>query len=311
MPGLSQATDTVLMLRPAAFGFNSETAASNAFQHDDAASKPSEIARAARHEFDALRQELARASVRVLCYKDTLEPPKPDAVFVNNWISMHRSGDLVLYPMLTPTRRLEVRPELVSSLVSTCGFVRVHDCTDPTILGGVLEGTGSLVLDRVDRAAYACLSPRTERAAVLELCRRLDYEAVIFAAADARGRPIYHTNVILSIGGDFALVCLEAFAAGRDEVASKLEATGHELLPLPLVAMGGFAANMLELSSTAGERLLVGSTRAFDSLPGETRARLEGKLKFVTVPLPTIERYGGGSARCMLAEVHAPDEASS
>ena len=304
-----QAADTVLMLRPAAFGFNTETSASNVFQQHDARDA-SAVARLARAEFGVFERALTQAGVRVVVYDDTAEPRKPDAVFVNNWITTHRSGDLVLYPMQAPTRRLEVRRELADALAVEYGFARIHDLTDPATLGGVLEGTGSLVFDRAARVAYACLSPRTERAAVIELCRLLRYEAIIFTAA-VTNRPIYHTNVVLSVGSDFALVCLAAFTSAREEVVARLEATGHEVRPISSQAMRGFAANVLERRSKQGERLLAGSARALESLPSAARDALAARLSFVTAPLPTIEFYGGGSARCMIAEVYAPDTASA
>lgn len=299
-------TDRVLMLRPAAFGFNVATSTSNLLQQEDATRQPSEIARAALAEFDALKLSLEQAGVHVVCHEDTPQPQKPDAVFPNNWISMHRSGDLVLYPMLAENRRAELRRDIVALLASEYGWPRIHDFSDPATLGGVLEGTGSLVLDRVARVAYACLSPRTQQAAVNEFCRRLEYEPQIFRAEDASGRPIYHTNVLLTLGLDFALLCLDAAGADSVGLARKLEAGGRELLPISMQAMLGFAANMLEVKNAAGDRLLVCSTRALASLPRAARRRLEGRLRFVTAPLTTIERYGGGSARCMLAEIFAP-----
>lgn len=300
----------VLMMRPRSFGFNRETAKSNAFQHDGGGLEASVIAARAQHEFEGLAAALRHRGVRVVCLDDTPAPPKPDAVFPNNWLSLHAEGDAILYPMLVPSRRAEARLDVLDILATEHGlsWPRVHDLRDPAVLGGALEGTGSLVLDRCSRIAYASLSPRTESTAVQAFCRRFDYEPVVFHAGDAAGRSVYHTNVVMTLGERFAVVCLDAVhdARERQTLVTRLEATNHEVLPIVVAQMSSFAGNLLELAGTRGERLLVASAAAFDALDEATRTRLARHATFVTAPLPTIEHYGGGSARCMLVELEGP-----
>lgn len=301
----------VLMLRPCAFGFNPGTAPTNTFQCDDGTLTPSEIGRRGREEFDGLAAALRAHGVRVVCIDDTPEPPKPDAVFANNWLSLHAEGDAILYPMHAPSRQAEARLDVLDILAAVHGLVwpRVHDLRDPAVLGGALEGTGSLVLDRRHRIAYASLSPRTEGRAVRAFCARFDYEPVVFRADDAGGRPVYHSNVVMTLGEGFAVVCLAAIAdtAERGRLVARLEATGHAPIAISRAEMARFAGNLLELTNDRGERLIVGSAAALASLDPATRERLAAQASLVAAPLPTIERYGGGSARCMLVELEAPD----
>lgn len=301
---------SVLMVRPCSFGFNRETASSNRFQQDDPAVDAAAIQDAAITEFEGLAVALRVAGVQVIAIDDTLEPRKPDAVFPNNWISFHAEGDVILYPMLAPSRRVEARLDVLDILARQYGlhWPRLHDMRDPAVLGGVLEGTGSLVLDRRERVAYAAVSPRTEPAAVAAFCRRFDYAPVLFRAVDAAGQPVYHTNVMMALGDAFAVVCLESIAsdAERATVGARLEASGRTVLPISLRQMGRFAANLLALRGHDGQSLLVGSDAAADALGRELRARVEAHARLVTAPLHTIERFGGGSARCMLAEVDPP-----
>ncbi len=302
-----QTTATVLMVRPARFGANPETAATNAFQRGGPGDAGT-LARA-RREFDGLAAVLRANGVEVRVVEDTLEPPKPDALFPNNWLSFHADGTVVLYPMLAPSRRAEVRPEILGEL-GRAGFPAPRRVLD--LRAGAeadfLEGTGSLVLDRAARVAYACLSPRTARALVERFCAELEYRPVCFRAADARGLPIYHTNVMMSVGTRFAVVCLEALGDSEERLAlvQSLAQSGHELVPIKLSQMDEFAGNVLELRARTGEALIVLSARARAALRPEQLAVLERHARLVSADLATIEEHGGGSARCMLAEVFAP-----
>ena len=306
----SQSAAAVLMVRPACFGFNPETAESNAFQR-----KPSPSAApvgphaAALAEFDAVVSALRRAGVEVVVAEDTPEPPKPDAVFPNNWVSFHRDGRVVFYPMQAPSRRAERREALVAELARAGGF-RVSGTEDLSYReaeGKFLEGTGSLVLDRSARIAYACLSPRTDLDVLGEFAQRLDYAPVAFEAFDRRGRPIYHTNVLMAVGSGFAIVCAEAIAdlRQRAELLSRLAATGHAIVEITHAQMESFAGNCLELASPQG-RLVVMSEAAWGSLQGAQRELLERQGSVLRVAIPTIESVGGGGIRCMLAELHLP-----
>jgi hypothetical protein len=298
------------MVRPAQFGSNAETAGSNFFQRD--AQGVSDAAQRARHEFDALALALASAGVRVHQFAGQRGAGLPDEVFPNNWLSLHADGTAVLYPMLAPSRRRERRRDILDALVDSCGYRidRVVDLTHLEARGVYLEGTGSVVLDRVARVAYACLSPRTHVAALEELARALRYEVVSFGAMDAAGRPIYHTNVVLSVGTRFAALCTAAIAdAGeRRSVVARLEASGREVIDVSRAELDGFACNLLELSGTRGPVIAL-SAAALRGLAPTTRDALERHGRFVTADIRTIERLGGGSVRCMLAEVALPTTA--
>lgn len=307
-PTDAQTTSTVLMIRPARFGANAETAATNAFQRGAVAEAATVLAQA-RAEFDGLVAALRANGVEVLVLEDPPEPARPDAVFPNNWISFHADGTVVLYPLLAPSRRAEVRPEVLEELQRR-GLAAPRRVLDLRAEAGAefLEGTGSLVLDRAARVAYACLSPRTSPTLLARFCAALGYRARAFHASDARGVPIYHTNVMMAVGTRCALVGLEAIPDAREraEVAAELTATGHELVALTQAQLDEFAGNVLELRSRAGEALLVLSARARRALRPDQRAVLERHARLVSADLTTIETHGGGSARCMLAEVFAP-----
>ena len=305
----AQAAGTVLMVRPASFGWNAETAASNRFQ----ASAPTtggDAATRAVVEFDALAAALAEAGVTVFACEDRADPVCPDAVFPNNWVSLHADGTVVLYPLLARSRRRERRLDVLLELERRGGHrvVRLLDLTHHELHGRFLEGTGSVVFDHVARVAYACRSPRTDAAVLDELCAELGYEAVTFTAADRAGVPVYHTNVVLSIGTSFALVCADAVPAGeRGALFERVVAGGRRLVTIDHAQMGCFAGNVLELRAAGGARVLAASQRALDSLLPAARETLADSVeRFVAVPVPTIEDLGGGSVRCMLAEVFLP-----
>jgi len=302
-----QTAGAVLMVRPAHFGSNAETAASNFFQHPSADS--TDAALRAQREFDALALALANAGVRVHQFAGQRGAALPDEVFPNNWLSLHADGTAVLYPMLAPNRRRERRRDVLDALVDACGYRidRVVDLTGLEARGLYLEGTGSVVLDRARRIAYASLSPRTHPEALAEFAGALSYEIVPFSAVDAAGRAIYHTNVVLSLGGGFAALCTQAIpsAEERRTVVAKLEASGRALLDLSRAELESFAANVLELEGTKGPVIAL-SAAALRSLAPATRLGLERHGRLVPADVGTIERIGGGSVRCMLAEVVLP-----
>ena len=305
--GEAQAAGAVLMIRPAHFGSNDETAGSNFFQQP--AAGLSDIALRAQREFDALALALSNAGVRVHQFAGQRGAALPDEVFPNNWLSLHGDGTAVLYPLLAESRRRERRPEILSALVDSCGYWidRVVDLTKLETRGEYLEGTGSLVLDRERRVAYACLSPRTHVNALAEFGRALRYEVAPFAAVDAAGRPVYHTNVVLSLGTRFAALCTGAIpdTSQRSTIVARLEASGRALIELSMHELAHFAGNLLELKGTRGPVIAL-STAALRSLVAPTRRALEGYGELVTADIATIEHVGGGSVRCMLAEVGLP-----
>jgi hypothetical protein len=298
-----QCAGAVLMVRPASFGANPETADSNRFQRADA--RPDDTMAALR-EFDGLAARLTAAGVDVQVAEDTLEPTKPDACFPNNWVSFHADGTAVLYPMMAPSRRAERRPELFDGL-RRAGYriARTVDLSPLEARGEFLEGTGSLILDRPRRIAYACRSPRTTPAALAEFSAALGYRTVAFDALGPDGLPAYHTNVLMALGERFAVVCGVAIPDGkrRAAVLGELEASGRELIDIDVAEMNGFAGNLLALAAGSGAALIAISEAAWQALAPSKRRRLERHGSIMAAPIPTIERLGGGSVRCTIAEV--------
>ena len=301
-----QCADAVLLIRPACFGANPETVASNRFQQGAAAP---DAPHAARREFEMLASQLAEAGVAVHIADDSPEPAKPDACFPNNWVTFHDDGRVVLYPLLAASRRVERREEPLA-LLRGAGYriARTIDLTHWEQRGEYLEGTGSLVLDRCHRIAYACWSPRTTRAALADFAKRFSYRVVSFDAGGPGGHAIYHTNVMMAIGERFAVLCPDAIPdpEQRARVLQALEQTGHELIAIGIAQMNGFAGNLLALKSQQGEPLIAMSAAAWGSLAPPERRALERHGRIVTAAIPTIERHGGGSVRCMIAEVFLP-----
>jgi hypothetical protein len=304
----AQCAPAVLMVRPAHFGFNVQTAQSNRFQRQpqDGAS-----AQSARAESAVLAQALEAAGVHLCTIEDTASPIKPDAVFPNNWVSFHDDGTIVLYPMQAANRRLERRLEVLEAVEQELRFRCRHllDLSREEEAGRYLEGTGSLVLDHLERVAYACRSARTDESLVREWARAMRYEAEVFDAAGPDGAPIYHTNVMLAIGARGAVICSESvLPRDRARLLARLRASGRELIEIDYAAMHDFGGNLLELRVPAQDggtqSLLVMSARARAALGRERLARIAATVdRILDVPLPTIETVGGGGARCMLAEV--------
>jgi hypothetical protein len=295
------------MVRPAGFSVNPQTAASNAFQLRAGEAEP--VQSAVLREFDAAAETLQRTGVEVLVVEDSEEPKKPDAIFPNNWVSFHCDGTVALYPLMAPNRRAERREEILEHVVRAGAFhvSRMVDLTHRETEEKYLEGTGSLVLDRTHRVAYACSSPRTDLDVLGEFAQQLDYELMTFDAHDAEGRAIYHTNVLMAIGSSFAVLCGESIVspAQRAGVFSRLDATGHKIVEIHPSQMNNFAGNVLELVTPRGPIIAL-STTALGSLSVPQRRSLESHATLVTTPIPTIERCGGGGVRCMLAEIHLP-----
>jgi hypothetical protein len=315
-----QCADALVVVRPATFASNPETRATNAFQQDAPVPVPDpdaefrlgrrpHVREAVLHEFDQLAALLGD-ELRVHVYPDTPEPPKPDAVFPNNWFSTHADGTVVLYPMLAPSRRRERRLDLIEALGRDGPYriARIVDLSRFEAAGQFLEGTGSLVLDRAHRIAYACRSPRTHDAPLAAFAAELGYEVVAFDAVGPDAAPVYHTNVVMWIGEGVAAVCLESIPDPdqRHAVLARLGAT-HEVLEISMAQMSEYCGNMLAVRSRGGDALLEMSHRAYHALTDEQRATLRRHFRWLTAhPIYTIERLGGGSVRCMLAEVFLP-----
>ena len=305
----SQLASRVLMIRPARFQSNPQTADSNAFQTEPDAT-PAEQQRAALAEFEGLVAALRDAGIEVIVFDDTNEPHTPDSVFPNNWVSFHADGTVVLYPMEAENRRGERRIDIIDRFAAEMGFqVReVVDLSHHEADGHFLEGTGSMVLDRVNRIAYACLSSRTHLDVLGDFAQRMDYDVVAFEAVDRDGIPIYHTNVLMNIGEELAVICDAAITRDdqRAAVLERLASTGHQVIRLDFDQLEAFAGNMLELRAADGMPVVAMSQRAWDSLSNEQRERFEANGRVVTAPIDDIEDSAGGSVRCMLAEIHLP-----
>lgn len=303
-----QTSTSVLMVRPARFGFNPHTAATNAFQSHLTGLNPEEISQKAKEEFDQFVTMLRDKGIRVLVAADTWAPEKPDAVFPNNWISMHADGRVVLYPMQAESRRAERRPDILELLRQDYEVKEVIDLSAAEKRGRYLEGTGSMILDHDHRLAYACLSPRTDRKLLEDFCHQFNYQALAFHAFDHTGGPVYHTNVMLCIGHQFALLAPDTIRdeEERYQVLSALRDTGHEVISITMDQLRHFAGNMLEVENEAGEHFLVMSQQARLSLQPDQVQAIEKYAEILAAPLDTIEQIGGGSARCMMAEIFLP-----
>ena len=302
------------MVRPHSFRKNEETATNNHYQRDIAQASPEEIIERAQEEFDGLVDQLKAAGVEVVVFDEAEPHETPDALFPNNWISTHADGTVALYPMFAPNRRTERREDVPLVLEHQFGFdVRqIIDFTEFESHNKFLEGTGSIVLDRVNRKAYAALSDRTDARALEHFCDQLDFEPVAFQAfqtVDNQRLPIYHTNVMMSIGSGYAVVCLDCIDSDdeRKQVVDAIAQDGLELIAITEEQVNQFAGNMLELTGDEGP-ILVMSASAYQSLvPGQIE-KLQQHTTLLHAPLPTIETCGGGSARCMIAEIHLPKQ---
>ncbi len=301
---------TILMIRPARFGYNAQTAVNNAFQvrgmhlAADAQQK-------AEAEFDGFVSRLRDHGVDVLVVQDTVEPHTPDSIFPNNWISFHADGTAVLYPMFAENRRLERKPDVVDAVAHRFAIRRWIDYTVHEPEGRFLEGTGSFVLDRHHEIAYACRSARTDESLFRAFCAQLGYRPIVFDAHDNRGQVIYHTNVMLCVADRYAVICMDSVAgADRVSVRESLERSGKTVVTITQKQLDSFAGNMLQVENTAGKTFLVMSSQAYRSLDKQQVALLESFDPIIHAPLETIEQLGGGSARCMMAEVFLPVNSS-
>ncbi|ARK12614.1 arginine deiminase-related protein [Fibrella sp. ES10-3-2-2] len=307
----SQTTSRILMIRPVRFGFNEQTADSNTFQDASLAGQSIEQSQAnAQREFDEMVRQLRSSGVDVMVYNDTADPHTPDSIFPNNWVSFHYSGTVVLYPMQAENRRLERRQDLIDDLAQRFHVSKIVDLTHFENEEKYLEGTGSMVLDRMNRVAFACLSPRTSPDVLAEFSHRTGYKTVLFRAIDETGKPVYHTNVLMCIGDTFAVVCLQAIQ-DLDErlmVRQELEKLNKRIIEITIEQMNAFAGNMLLVQTIKGQKLLVMSKQAHQSLTEKQIDVLDDYATLQSFDLATIEANGGGSARCMMAEVHLPSK---
>ncbi len=300
-----QVTDHLLMVRPAHFGYNEQTAASNAFQSRGNFVSADEIGRKALEEFDAFVALLRSKSIQVTVVDDSPDPVKPDAIFPNNWISFHQNGYIITYPMQAEVRRLERHYSIIDDLAERFNIKVTFPLEESENYEQYLEGTGSMVFDRVNKIAYACLSPRTHEATLDKFCRLTGFKKVVFNAVDQKGQAIYHTNVMMALGEDFVVICLETVKdpEQRKLIKQHFADTGKAIIRISLDQMMAYAGNMLQVRNNRGQRFLVMSTRAYQSLYPEQIQLIEQYSGIIHSPIPTIETVGGGSVRCMMAEV--------
>jgi hypothetical protein len=304
-----QTTSHILMVRPANFAFNEETAANNAFQSRDGKLSADEMRQKAVREFDDFVKKLREAGVQVIVAEDSATPAKPDAVFPNNWVTFHQEGFVVTYPMFAPTRRRERREEVIEEILQKGFSSKNHiHLEEEESKNRFLEGTGSIIFDHQNRLAYACLSPRTDADLLENLCQKIGYQKVVFHAVDANGQEIYHTNVMMALGETFVVICLDSVRdpAERKMLEEKFRETDKEIVDITLAQMNAFAGNMLQVRNAAGETILVMSEQAYRSLTPLQIKALEKHTRLLYSPIETIETYGGGSARCMMAEIFLP-----
>lgn len=304
-----QTTSTLLMVRPYRFISNPQTQASNAFQNPDNF-LTEDVSKESILEFDTMVTILRNHNIDVLVFQDPGDVPTPDSIFPNNWISFDESGLVVLYPMEAENRRWERRWDSIRTILEAEGykFHALLDLSHYESQNKFLEGTGSMVLDRESKLAYACLSPRTSEEVLNDFCGLTGYSPILFHAFDKNQKPIYHTNVMMCVGAGFVLICLESISNPneKNEVISKIIASGKSLIEISLKQMEHFAGNMLEIVSKLGEPIIVLSNQAFNSLDEIQLNELSHYGKLLPIPLNTIEKNGGGSARCMMAEIHLP-----
>ncbi|WP_114310912.1 citrulline utilization hydrolase CtlX [Winogradskyella arenosi] len=308
---MQQTTNTILMIRPINFRMNEQTAVNNYFQ-EDLDLKNAEINAKAQEEFDAFVEKLRAVGIQVIVENDDVLNDTPDSIFPNNWVSFHSNGDVAKYPMFAENRRRERRDEIFVRLEEE-GFLieNIIDYTSAEHEGYFLEGTGSVILDRTNRKAYCALSPRADEELFIEFCEDFEYSPVIFTAyqsVDGERLPIYHTNVMMCIADQFAVICLDSIddKKERKNVVKNLKQEGKEIISITEAQMHNFAGNMLQLLGANDKQYLVMSEAAHQSLTATQVANIEKYCPIISSSLETIETCGGGSARCMMAEVFLP-----
>ena len=311
---MNQTTNSILMIRPVAFRMNEQTAVNNYYQKVIDDLLPATVNAKAQQEFDAFVAKLRAVGVDVIVVDDTIEPNTPDSIFPNNWISFHENGDVALYPMFAENRRQERREELLDILEEKGFFIEnIVDYTSAEEDGYFLEGTGSIVLDRANGKAYCALSPRADEELFIEFCEDFDLNPIIFEAfqtVNGERKLIYHTNVMMCLGETYAVICADAIDDKKERkmVLDSIKGDEKEVILITEDQLNNFAGNMLEVKGANDRRYLVMSTSAFKSLTKKQIAQLEEHVTILSSSLDTIEACGGGSARCMMAEIFLPRE---
>lgn len=309
---MKQSTNTILMIRPVAFRMNEQTKVNNFYQKEIDNLLPATLNAKAQNEFDTFVEKLSSVGVNVIVVNDTNDYNTPDSIFSNNWISFHENGDVVLYPLFAENRRLERREDILD-VIEEKGFVinDVMDYSNAEKEEIFLEGTGSIVLDRVKEIAYCALSPRSNEELFIEFCEDFEYNPIIFEAfqtVNGERKHIYHTNIMMSIAETFAVLCIDCIddKAERKMVLNSIKQSGKEIILITESQLNSFAGNMLQVKGTNGELFMVMSTTAYNSLRTDQIKKIESHCKILHSTLDTIETIGGGSARCMITEIFLP-----
>ena len=306
---MKQITKNILMIEPVSFNYNAETALNNYFQKNDANFSKPQIQKKALEEFNNFVKLLRSKQVNVHVIKDTIHPLTPDSIFPNNWISFHSKGEVLLYPMFANNRRLERRTEIIEQLQNEYFVSEVKSLVHYEDKSIFLEGTGSMILDRTNKICYASISLRTNKSIVLDFCDQLNYKPVLFNSfqdVDGKRLPIYHTNVMMCVASDFAIVCLDAIDSQdeKNSVVNSLITTNKEIIQISELQANKFAGNMLQVQGD--KKYLIMSESAFNTLSEEQIQKIESYCSILYSDLKTIEKFGGGSARCMMAEIFLP-----
>lgn len=285
------------------FMYNAETAVNNSFQIK---SEQANLTEKAVKEFDILVGQLQKEGVNVTVVEDSPSPHTPDAIFPNNWISFHESGVYCLYPMFAPNRRKERKVEVLDIIKKKFNYHELIDFTEYESRSKFLEGTGSMVLDREKRLAYACLSPRTDISVLEVFCKKMNYKPIAFHATDDKGQAIYHTNVMMCVADQFVVICLDSITNSEEKkyITETILASDKQIIDITSAQMNQFAGNMLQLENKNHEKIMVMSSAAWNSLDLKQKQLLTQKNRIVHSSLQNIESNGGGSARCMIAEIH-------
>ena len=304
-----QTTSHILMIRPVRFGYNAQTAVNNAFQ---VKGEQEQVQTNAVKEFDAFVEKLRNNGIDVTVVEDTEEPHTPDSIFPNNWISFHEDGTVFLYPMFAENRRLERKENVINAVSEKFNTSNTIDLSDYEAKNVFLEGTGSMVLDRDNIIAYACLSPRTDKNLLELFCKEAGYKPVSFIAIDANGKQIYHTNVMMCVADKYVVICLASITDEQEKklVIDSITASGKTIINISFDQMNHFAGNMLQVNNRNGDRFLIMSSQAYASLTNEQIDLLSSFNPIIHSSLETIESNGGGSARCMMAEIHLLERGS-
>lgn len=298
------------MMKPACFGFNVQTAQSNYFQNSLQHLPLEEIQKRAEEEFINFKNKLINAGIQVICLYDTPQPQKPDAIFLNNWFSTHEDGTVFIYPMLTENRRAEKRTDIIDFLKYNFAVNNVVDLSAFEKENIFLEGTGSLIIDRKAGKVYAALSPRTSKQLVLDVAQKMKLKPILFTATDKHNRSIYHTNVMTTIGNGFAVVCMESIKSAEERrlVANFFKEDNIDVIEISFDQMNHFTGNLLQLVNEKGDPYLVMSSQAYSAFSKQQILQLEKHTNILHSDISTIETIGGGSARCMLAEMFLKSE---